>query len=112
MNVRNLASLTAAGFIGILLIAVAAQPARSEPARDVVVQALPNPDARTTNVNSKVSDIRSSAGQKTLIRLVSQATYEVCPDNGLSGSTQLRCIAEASHGPVPNRKSTGPSSVR
>lgn len=79
MSVRNLATLTAAGFVGVLLIAATAQPAYSQPDRDVVVQARPDPDALTTNVSFTISDIRSLAGQKTLIRRVRDATNEVCP---------------------------------
>ena len=80
MNVRNLACMTAAGFIGVLLVSAAAQPAYSQASRDVVVQAQTNPDVLTATVNFSIKDIRSLAGQQALIRRVRQATYEVCPE--------------------------------
>lgn len=79
MNVRNLACMTAAGFIGVLLVSAAAQPAYSQASRDVVVQAQTNPDVLTATVKFSINDIRSLAGQKTLVRRVRQATYDVCP---------------------------------
>ena len=85
MNVRNLACMTAAGFIGVLLVSAAAQPAYSQASRDVVVQAQKNPDVLTATVKFSINDIRSLAGQKTLIRRVRQATYEVCPNYQESG---------------------------
>lgn len=93
MNVRNLACMTAAGIVGVLVVCAAAQPAYSQPSRDVVVQArphsqaMPDSDVLTANVNFTISDIRSLAGQQTLIRRVHQATYQVCP--GDSGDFQL-----------------------
>ena len=80
MNVRNLACMTAAGFIGVLLVSAAAQPAYSQASRDVVVQAQTNPDVLTATVNFSIKDIRSLAGQQALVRQVRQATYEVCPE--------------------------------
>ena len=80
MNVRNLACVTAAGFVGVLLVSAAAQPAYSQASRDVVVQAQTNPDVLTATVNFSIKDIRSLAGQQALIRRVRQATYEVCPE--------------------------------
>ena len=79
MNVRNLACMTAAGFIGVLLVSAAAQPAYSQAIRDVVVQAQTDPDVLTATVNFSIKDIRSLAGQQALVRQVRQATYEVCP---------------------------------
>jgi UrcA family protein len=102
MNVRSLACMTAAGFLGVLLVSAAAQPANSQASRDVVVQAQTNPDVLTATVNFRINDIRSLAGQQALIRRVRQATYEVCPEY-VSGFTtdSLYCRGLAWAGAKP-----------
>ena len=106
MNVRNLACMTAAGFIGVLLVSAAAQPAYSQASRDVVVQAQTNPDVLTATVNFSIKDIRSLAGQQALIRRVRQATYEVCPEHAsgfTSDSIYCRGLAWAGAKPQIDR---------
>ena len=79
MKVRDLASMSATGFLGVLLIFTAAEPANSQPEREVLVEAQPDPNVLTAYVNFSISDIRSPMGQDALVRRVHAATYEVCP---------------------------------
>lgn len=100
MRNRNLTSMAAAGFIGVLLVAAAAQPAYSRPDRDVVVEAPFEKGALTERVNFTISDIRSLTGQKELVRRVRQATYRVCTDDN-SADERIQCRDGAWAGAKP-----------
>ena len=105
MNVRNLSCLTAAGFLGALMITAAASPARAKQSRPLIVQAeRPDREALTARVTYYIADLRSERGQKDLVRRVRTATQEVCPESAtvdILDSWRKNCLRVAWNGARP-----------
>jgi UrcA family protein len=103
MDIRKVACMGAASFVGILLITASAYPAHSQP--PVVVRATrPDPDVLTARVSFRIADLRSEKGQRSLVRRVRYATHQVCPPNFSLPSLdtgQLECIRNAWDGAKP-----------
>jgi UrcA family protein len=85
MDGRKVASLAAAGLIGALLVAAAVTPVHGQNAgRPVTVEAQ-NPLARVVSFGDLA--LNTKPGRTILMRRVSVAVDEVCPDFDEHGST-------------------------
>jgi UrcA family protein len=78
-NVRQVASLAAAGFIGTALVLAVAFPAHGTPLGQNPVTVTGQRDMTTERVPFGDLALTTRAGQHALYRRVSDAVYRVCP---------------------------------